>query len=223
MAPANVHACKCMFPPDAKTAAPYASDIFEAVAMGEPVTSPAEELPRTVTYRFKVGRVMKGTAAGTVELTTNLSSAACGRTYQAGDTYLLYAMRGDQGLRDGACSFTTTKSKAAARGDYAFWGDGPPPAPIKKHTVETTAPRPEPAQVSAPLEPQGAPPPRASAPEKGKQQEGVKEAAATAKLPSEPAVTADGCSVATPAQGDRYVGWTLLALCCVGFRRRDAA
>ena len=129
MMPADARACSCKYPPDAKAAAPSASDIFEAVAVGAPISSPSEQLPRTTTYTFDVGRVMKGTATGTVKITTNLSSAACGRTYEAGQTYLLYTMRGETGLTDGACSFTATKAKASERGDYTYWGDGPPPAP----------------------------------------------------------------------------------------------
>ena len=76
--PADARACSCKYPPDAKAAAPSASDIFEAVAVGAPISSPSEQLPRTTTYTFDVGRVMKGTATGTVKITTNLSSAACG-------------------------------------------------------------------------------------------------------------------------------------------------
>lgn len=143
MAPDEARACSCRLPPDAKAAAPYASDIFEAVPVGAPVPGPPEQLPREITYTFDVGRVMKGTAAGIVKVTTNLSSAACGRTYEAGQTYLLYAMRGEKGLRDGLCSFTATKSKAADRGDYTYWGDGPPPASARAGADEATTPAPD--------------------------------------------------------------------------------
>ncbi len=222
VAPSTAYACKCKFPPDAKTAAPYASDIFEAVAAGEPVASPPENLPRTATYTFEVGRVMKGAAAGTVEITTNLSSAACGRSYEPGQTYLIYAKRGERGLTDGACSFTASKSKASSRGDYTFWGDGPPPAPAPT-TGEAERPRsPEPAPVDAPLEPTSPPKPtkhrESAAAESSRPSGDVKDRAA----PTD-ATSAKGCAVTSATRSGGAAAWMWLVVGGVSLRRRRRA
>lgn len=209
--PTNAYACRCKFPPNAKAAAPYATDVFEAVPLGAPSTSPSGTLPQTATYEFEVGRVMKGAAKGTVKVITNLSSAACGRSYKPGETYILYAQRDGEMLTDGACSFTATKAKAVMRGDYSFWGDGPPPA--RTAAVPTDAPptRP-PAEVAPPIEPTTAP-------------EASKPAPETPVSPVAPSTSAapassDGCAV-VPSTRNSTIAWVLVVLC--GWRRRRSS
>ena len=151
LAPEIAHARSCRFPPDAKTAAEGSTDVFEATISGVRFVD-AEQRQRTFT--LDVGRVMKGAAAKQVELTTNTSSAACGRQFEKGVTYLVYARRGEAGLTDNQCSFTATKKRAAQRGDYEHWGAGPdgvsaPPAeppPTPPQPVDATPFEPRPGE-----------------------------------------------------------------------------
>ena len=136
LAPTVAEACSCRFPPNAQAAADGVSDVFEAVVVAKP--TPISDT-RTVYYELDVGRVMKGTAAGRIRVVTNASSAACGRSFEPGVTYLVYARAQDNAYSDGSCSFTATKKRALQRGDYGYWGDGPDAPPSTPATPEKPA------------------------------------------------------------------------------------
>lgn len=217
LAPDIAHACSCRFPPDAKTAAEGSTDVFEATISGVRFV---DDERRQRTFTLQVGRVMKGGAADQVELTTNTSSAACGRQFEKGVTYLVYARRGETGLTDNQCSFTATKKRAAQRGDYEHWGAGPDgvSAPPK-------APPPPPQPVdAAPFDPRESPTPSTPADDTSADDAPADDAPARSggQDPSQarPGAAAQGCSVAPGQERTLTLLPVLLLLGLGGVRRR---
>lgn len=83
-------------------------------------------------YTFAVDRVWKGPIQTQVEIRTNSSGAACGRSYQMGTRYIVYARRADDGSwTDGLCSRTRTSDGASD--DLRVLGAGS--APISTEPV----------------------------------------------------------------------------------------
>ena len=218
LAPEVAHACSCRFPPDAKTAAEGSTDVFEATISGVRFVD-AEQRQRTFT--LDVGRVMKGAAAKQVELTTNTSSAACGRQFEKGVTYLVYARRGEAGLTDNQCSFTATKKRAAQRGDYEHWGSGPDGVSAPPAEPPPTPPQPVDA---APFDPQGTPSPSAPSPDASAPDASAAEASTRGdgQDPSQaqPGATARGCDVASGHGRPLTLLSMFLLLGLSGVRRR---
>lgn len=77
---------------------------------------------------FEVLRTFKGDAPRFVEVLTMSSSAACGRKYQPGETYLVYAAQANGGLSDNLCSRTRRSIHAAD--DLAVLGTGVEPGKV---------------------------------------------------------------------------------------------
>lgn len=141
------HACSCMRPPDPATALDGSTAVFEGTVIGmEKVEGDA--LPGVVKYTFEVTRRWKGdTQPGqTVELVTADNSAACGRNFEDGQAYLVYASTIDDGLGDNLCSRTMASAQATEQGDFAALGpdlDSPaepaPPAEPEEPRVDPPA------------------------------------------------------------------------------------
>lgn len=110
-------------------------------------------------YGFEVDRVWKGDVGLRVEISTALHSATCGRSYEIGTQYVVYANRLPNGeLSDTMCSRTRPTRSAAE--DLAVLGAGhdprgPEQAPfVPGESTETTEPpRIEPASVEPPPTP----------------------------------------------------------------------
>ena len=121
-------ACSCAQPPPVPIAVERAAMVFEGTVTQGPVALP----DGGVTYTFAAARAWKGEPGHEVTITTAAHSAACGRSYAKGSTWLLYPYRGDDGvLRDNICSRSMPMDSASA--DVAELGDGapitvPPPA-----------------------------------------------------------------------------------------------
>ena len=125
--PSLAAACSCA-PPPAPAAALEASDVvFEGTVVGVPATPEDGPMMGTqpVEYRFNVTRYWKGEVGMEARVFTNASSAACGRSYTKGTTYVIYGSLRDGKVRDSACS--RTRSEENATEDYAALGQGTVP------------------------------------------------------------------------------------------------
>jgi len=119
-APRGARACSCIVPPPPSEALAEADAVFEARPF-----SMNGGTGRAV-YSFEVDRVWKGEIGDRVEISTALHSASCGRTYQIGTRYLIYARHNDKsGWTDGLCSRTRASDSAAE--DFQVLGEGQPP------------------------------------------------------------------------------------------------
>ncbi len=76
---------------------------------------------------FEVLRTFKGDTGTRVDVLTMSSSAACGRRYVPGETYLVYAFATSGALADNLCSRTRRSSEAST--DFAMLGTGFDPEP----------------------------------------------------------------------------------------------
>lgn len=115
---APAQACSCAPPPDAATAFEGAKFVFEGVAGEatgpdlEPDGTTSNVSPKSVT--FKVLRSWKGGLVGDAYVKTATSSAACGRNYEVGQNYLVYAGADDAGEPyDTICTRTRTSKRGA--------------------------------------------------------------------------------------------------------------
>ncbi|MEM9459493.1 MAG: hypothetical protein AAGF11_35270 [Myxococcota bacterium] len=151
LAPRVARACSCAAPPAPEKALEGADAVFEA----RPFSMSSDT--QRARYRFEVNRVWKGDIAPRVEITTAVHSATCGRSYQMGIQYVVYARRSDSGeWADTLCS-RTRPSRSAAE-DLQVLGAGrppvdanstPPPAgsgaePTEPPRIEVPAPTPPP-------------------------------------------------------------------------------
>jgi hypothetical protein len=122
------HACKCALQ-SVDQAQAQADAIFEGrVTKIEDVPGAAgADADKRVT--FALVRVWKDLEREeTVALITRSSSASCGYAFEAGQSYLVYASRSEQGLSAGACS--RTRAMADASEDLAVLGGGITPVKI---------------------------------------------------------------------------------------------
>lgn len=114
------HACKCAEPAGAVEAAAGAAAVFEGQ-----VTKISAVDAQTQRVELKVPRAWKGVSSEQVAVTTPAESAACGYPFQLGESYLVYASAGGDGLRVVHCS--RTRSIAEADADVAALGMGVTP------------------------------------------------------------------------------------------------
>lgn len=149
------HACSCMRPPDPATAREGSDAVFEGVVTGREVVE-GEQLPGMVEFTFEVKRRWKGdpSPGDSVTLRTNDNSAACGREFEEGKAYLVYASSMDGQLGDNLCSRTMAADQATEQGDFEALGpdldsDAPAVPPAE----------PEEPRVDAPTGDDQAPPP----------------------------------------------------------------
>lgn len=89
---------------------------------------------------FEVLRTFKGDTGTRVDVLTMSSSAACGRRYVPGETYLVYAFATKGALADNLCSRTRRSSEAST--DFAMLGEGldPEPTPEQGGSVANVEP-----------------------------------------------------------------------------------
>lgn len=136
--PRGARACSCVVPPPPEQALAEADAVFEA----RPFSMSNDDL--RARYSFEVDRVWKGEVPSRVEISTALHSATCGRTYQIGTKYVVYARRSANGeLTDHLC--TRTRASSSAAEDLQVLGAGEPPrdavTPPPTHgTAEPTEP-----------------------------------------------------------------------------------
>jgi MYXO-CTERM domain-containing protein len=142
-------ACSCLPPAPPLDAASRAAAVFEGRTFG------ARREQNELRFSFEVTRVWKGEVPASIDVVTPLSSAACGRSFEFGVPYVVYATPRDDGsLADNMCS--RTRMVVDAVEDLDVLGAGRPPA-----SHGTSAPGPEGSDVEPPrIEPKdgGAPP-----------------------------------------------------------------
>jgi hypothetical protein len=86
--------------------------------------------PRTVRYRFWVGRIWKGEVGSSAVVMDYNASTSCGRAYKMDGMYLVYAERDRKvpgGLRTYSCS--RVKPEGDIQDDLQILGPGKPPKP----------------------------------------------------------------------------------------------
>jgi hypothetical protein len=115
-------------------------------AEGAPVGFAAHAVP------FEVLRSWKGGLSGSVIIHTAGNSAACGRSYNEGEAYLIYAGVDEAGKPwDSLCS--RTRASKGSADDFTVLdglkpGDGKPPATEPPETTETEKPADDPGDAS---------------------------------------------------------------------------
>lgn len=149
-------ACSCIEPRPPTESLASAAAVFEGRAVAQRGPDDASGVDPIV-YEFEVARRWKGEVGERVTITTAASSAACGRRYEIGEAYLLYAYEADGILRDGMCS--RTRRLADADADLEALGPGRPPVgggPEQAPSEARDPPRIEPSPAPpATAEPRG--------------------------------------------------------------------
>lgn len=171
-------ACSCRPPPGPAEALASADAVFEGRAASS-TTRPSQGLSvGSVTVPFTVLRAWKGApGSGSLTVTTSGSSASCGYSFAAGETYIVYAYRDSSGaLTTSICSRTRRSADGAE--DIAAFGapggagsssppstTGAPPTTTGGAEGNTTGAPPSPAEPpSSGAEPLGAPAPNGDPP-----------------------------------------------------------
>ncbi len=167
LAPREARACSCVPSPPPATALERSAATF----VGE-VLSVEPRRARGNAVKLRVERTFKGTLAAAVTLFTPDQPAACGRNFEVGERYLVYAEQIGGALYDNLC--TRTSPLASAKSDVEALdalarGEPPPAVPVpavEEHDNEGTPPSgaagddgSEPAHDERP--PPGQPPPEA--------------------------------------------------------------
>lgn len=144
--------------PDAQTAADASTDVFEGKVVSKKALE-GDQLPKEVEFTFEVVRRWKGDASVGQQITlrTNDNSAACGREYAEGESYLVYANAMEGQLRDNLCSRTMTSAEAEKQGDFEALGTDLDGSPEPVGPAEPEAPRADTPEPAAP--PTTEPPP----------------------------------------------------------------
>jgi hypothetical protein len=133
-------ACSCLPPPPPTIALEQSDFVFEGRAFSTRVVGQMAE------FSFEVDRVWKGDVEAQLSLQTAQNSAACGRNYQIGQSYLIYARHGSEGaIFDGLCS--RTRTIAAAGEDLEHLGPGRDVGPARRRQA------PPPSASDVPREP----------------------------------------------------------------------
>jgi MYXO-CTERM domain-containing protein len=113
-------ACSCLPPAPPGDAAGRATAVFEGRTFG------ARREQNELRFAFEVTRVWKGEVPPSIEIVTALQSAACGRSYDFGVPYVVYATaRADGTLVDNLCS--RSRMVVDAVEDLDTLGAGRPP------------------------------------------------------------------------------------------------
>ncbi|MEZ4385023.1 MAG: hypothetical protein R3A79_27080 [Nannocystaceae bacterium] len=146
-------ACSCL-PPEAPQAAfEQAAAVFIGTAAVVVDDASDDNSMAFRRYEFEVKGSWKGDPPRRVAITTAASSAACGRSFEMGEAYLIYAAPGRDGeLVDHLCS--RTRPRASADEDLEVLG--PPKVPEDEAPPTEPSDR-EPPRIEPP--PAAAPPP----------------------------------------------------------------
>lgn len=150
--PRAAHACSCAPPSPPEIAIARAAAVFEGRTYG------VHRENGKLRFSFEVLRVWKGSLPSTVDVWTASDSAACGRGYEAGVSYVIYAheLPGGQ-LGDGMCS--RSRPTTSATEDLAVLGGSHEPQ--RAQTDPGERPAVEPPRIET------APPPLATPPSRG--------------------------------------------------------
>lgn len=97
-------ACSCVPPPPPLEALEQAEAVFAGTAVAIRLEEGA--FGNEYVVRFQVDHRFKGPEHGEITIRTADNSAACGYYFREGKEYLIYAHRGDDGLRVSLCSRT---------------------------------------------------------------------------------------------------------------------
>lgn len=187
LVPRGARACSCRELPPPDLALAEADAVFEARPFGMSTDG------QRALYAFEVDRVWKGEVPPRVPISTALQSATCGRSFQIGTQYVIYAHRNADGdLTDNLCSRTRTHSAAAE--DLQVLGAG--------HEPRSTSPDSSTGSASEPAEP-----PRIETPP-------------VEPPPTEP--SRRGCAVEKPHTSAGPAGLAMLGLLVIAIRRRRA-
>lgn len=142
----RARACSCVQPPSPRAAAAEATAVFEGRTFG------VHREAGKVRFGFEVSRVWKGDVGATVDVYSNAASSMCGRSFEAGVPYLVYARHSPAGvLVDTMCSRTRASRSAAE--DFAELGAGTSPARpelASKPGISIEPPRIEPTPPPSP-------------------------------------------------------------------------
>ncbi len=153
-----------------------------------------------IRYEFEVRRVWKGDVPEKVAVVSHKHSATCGRHFEVGVTYLVYARSRDGVLRDGLCSRTRPIDKADE--DLAALGEGHPPGAAPAEGTPEGGEVEEPPRVEPPA------PTGDGAPNDGKP---------AAPEPPPSASSPRGCAIGHPAPA---WSWLLAPVAVAAARRR---
>lgn len=138
----TARACSCLPPPPPADALERADVVFE----GRPYAASTDG--SRIRFSFEVDRFWKGEPGERVDVETASSSAACGRSFQIGTAYVVYARQsGEEMLSDSLCS--RSRTTMAAEDDLEVLGAGQrpgdePPSPAG----EADAPPREPPRIA---------------------------------------------------------------------------
>lgn len=192
LVPRGARACSCTMPAPPEKALEEADAVFEARPFG------MSHDDQRAHYRFEVDRVWKGDVGPSVEISTALHSATCGRSYKIGTQYVIYARKGQSGeLTDMLCS--RTRATTSAGEDLQVLGAGHEPQ-------VQLAPEPDPG-------PEPTEPPRI---------EPTPVVGANAIEPPPSSPSSRGCAVEKPHASSDAAALALLGLFVVAIRRRRA-
>lgn len=121
----RARACSCIQPPAPRVAAAEATAVFEGRTFG--MHHESGQNFGKLRFSFEVTRVFKGELGAKVDVTTPASPAMCGRVFELGVQYIVYARAGEGGvLADSLCS--RTRSSKNATEDFVELGAGVVPA-----------------------------------------------------------------------------------------------
>ncbi|MCO4772026.1 MAG: hypothetical protein KDA24_18485 [Deltaproteobacteria bacterium] len=110
--PSEAEACSCGPVPPPKVALENADSAFVGTVTSISRVGDAGNPGGTLKVAFAIEHAYKGDKSRAV-IETNASSAACGRAFEEGEKYLVYAEESDKVLRDSACSRTRLASAAS--------------------------------------------------------------------------------------------------------------
>lgn len=108
-------ACSCIEPPPPQEAAQQAAAVFTGTVISVTQVGNQQEV------RIRVEQVWKGAKCGEITILTPLDEAACGISFQSGQSYLVYAERQQGKLSTNLCSRTNLTSQAG--GDITALGE----------------------------------------------------------------------------------------------------
>lgn len=126
IAPQACAACSCM-PMTFAEAADRADVVFVGTATGR-ADGPDGELGPTVEYTFTVSEVYTGEVPAETVVRTADNSAACGFAFESGETYVVMARSGPDGLETDLCTGTALAAEVAPE-DLEALGTAAAPAP----------------------------------------------------------------------------------------------
>jgi MYXO-CTERM domain-containing protein len=142
-----------MRPAPTREAAAAATVVFEGRVTRMTLDQPEGSFLAYHVYELDVARTWKGEPGPSVSIRTADNSAACGRAFEIGESYLVYALEVDGDLSHNQCS--RTRRMAEAQEDLAVLGTAigepePPPRPAAPEPPRIPPDRGRPDEPPAP-------------------------------------------------------------------------